>query len=275
MRVFRGLRVLSTGLVVALALLSLAPAAASSANISRAYKSTDPIPKGSLVSLDKQQSDFVQAANLGNASLLLGVVVASDDSLLAVNASNTTVQVATSGTASVLVSDLYGNIKVGDQIAASPFDGVGAKQKPGARVIGLAQTNFNPSDPGTQTQTVTDKTGKSKEIKVGLVRVNIGAGVTSTAAGSVSANLNPLQKIAKSLTGKQVATWRVVISMVIIIVAMVALITLTYAAIYGSIISVGRNPLGSHAIFHTLRSVMGMALLTACLAGATVFLLLH
>lgn len=275
MRVFRGLRLLLTGLVIALSLLSLAPAAASSANISRAYKSNDSIPNGSLVSLDKDQTDYVQASNLSNASLLLGVVVASDDSLLAVNASNTTLQIATSGTASVLVSDIYGEIKVGDQIAVSPFDGVGAKQQPGGRVIGLAQTNFDPNSDGTETQTVTDKTGNSKEIKVGSVRVNIGAGVTSTAAGVISSNLNPLQKIAKSLTGKQVATWRVIISMIIVIVAMAALITLTYAAIYGSIISVGRNPLGSHAVFHTLRSVLGMAFLTACLAAVTVFLLLH
>jgi hypothetical protein len=263
------------GLVTALALLSLAPAAASSANISRAYKSTAIIPNGSLVSLSKTQTDYVQPANIDNGSLLIGVIVATQDSLLAVNASDSTVQVATSGTASVLVSDINGSINVGDQIGVSPFDGVAMKQQAGARVIGLAQTEFDVNAEGVQAQTVTDKTGKSKQINVGFVRVNIGAGVTSTTTGgSSAANLNPLQKIAKSLVGHEVATWKVIISLIIVTVAVIALITLTYAAIYGSIISVGRNPLGSHNVFRTLRSVLLMAFLTAALAIATVFLLL-
>ena len=276
MRINRSLRLLIAGLAVALSLLNMAPAAASSANISRAYKSTVSIPNGSLVSLNKSKTDYVEPANTSNGSLLIGVAVKSDDSLLAVNASDTTIQVATSGTASVLVTDLNGPIVVGDQIAVSPFDGVGMKQKAGSRVIGLAQTDFDANGVGVQTETVTDKSGKSKQIHIGFVRVNVGAGVTSTASGAISdANLNALQRIAKSITGHQVATWRVIISLIIVTVAAAALITLTYAAIYGSIISVGRNPLGSHNVFKTLRSVLAMALLTALLAGGTVFLLLN
>ena len=114
MTINRRLRLLLSGLSLALMLISLAPVSASSANISRSYKSSDTIPVGSLVSLDSSQSDYVVAANNTNGKLLLGVVVKSDDSLLAVNVSSTTVQVATSGTASVLVSNLNGDIKVGD-----------------------------------------------------------------------------------------------------------------------------------------------------------------
>lgn len=275
MRVFRGLRVLSTGLVVALALLSLSPAAASSANISRAYKSTTSITNGSLVSLNKDQSDYVELASTQNAALLLGVAVASEDSLLAVNASNTTVQVATSGTASVLVSDLAGPIKVGDQITVSPFEGVGMLQKSGGRVIGLAQTAFNGQGSDSTSQEVTDKAGNKKTIKVGLIRVTIGAGITSNSGQTSEADLNALQKLAKSLIGHQVATWRLIISIIIVTVTFAALITLTYAAIYGSIISVGRNPLGSSAIFRTLRSVLAMAFLTAAVAGLAIFFLLR
>lgn len=274
MRVFRGLRVLSTGLVIALAVLSLSPAAASSANISRAYKSTDSIPNGSLVSLSKDQSDFVELASNENADLLLGVAVASDDSLLAVNASTTTIQVATSGTASVLVSDLKGKIKVGDQITVSPFEGVGMLQKAGGRVIGLAQTEFTGEGSGSTSQEVTDKAGNKKTINVGLIRVTIGAGITSNSGQTSEADLNALQKVAKSLVGHQVATWRIIISIIIVTVTFAALITLTYAAIYGSIISVGRNPLGSSAIFRTLRSVLFMAVLTAAVAGVSIFFLL-
>lgn len=275
MTVNRQLRLLLCGLSIAVALISLAPVSASSANISRSYKSTETIPVGSLVSLDSDQSDYVVAANSSNGKLLLGVVVKSDDSLLAVNVSNTTLQIATSGTASVLVSDLNGAIKVGDQIGVSPFSGVGMKLATGGHGIGLSQTAFNSNTEGTSTQEVTDKAGNNKTIRVGLVRVNVGAGLTSTSAEGNQAELNSLQKIAKSLLGHQVATWRIVLSIIIILVAVAALIALTYASIYGSIISIGRNPLGSHSIFKTLRTVMAMVLLTAVLAGFMVFMLLH
>jgi hypothetical protein len=276
MHVIRPIKLLLAGLFVSLSLLSLAPAGASSANISHSYKSSSTIQTGSLVSLDPNKSDYVELANTDNATRLLGVVVSQDDSLLAVDTEASKVQVATSGTATLLVSDVNGTIRVGDQITASPFEGVGMLQTSTGRVIGIAQTEFNSSTPGAATQTVKDKSGANRQIRVGYLRVNIGAGVTSTSSPNAKdSELNALQKLAKSITGHPVSTWRAAISLIIVLVAAAALITLTYASIYGSIISVGRNPLGASAIFHTLRSVLAMALLTAGVAGLTVFFLLH
>ena len=275
MSITRGLRILFVGLFSALILLSLSPVGAASANISKSYKSSDQIPNGSLVSLDNQKTDYVIQSNTKNGSKLLGVAVAADDSLLAVNPTDGSVQVATSGTAVALVSDLNGSIKVGDQIGVSPFDGIGMKISGGGRVLGLAQTELNSSSTGAQKQTVKDASGKDITIYVGLVRVTLGAG-SSTASGtnSESQQLNPFQKIAKNLTGHTVSTWRVVLSLIIIIVAIISLITLTYAAIFGSIISVGRNPLGAHNVFKTLWLVLGMAILIAIVGGAAVFFLM-
>lgn len=275
MSITRGLRVLFAGLFTALFLFSLSPVGAASANISKSYKSSDQIPNGSLVSLDNQKTDYVIQSNTKNGSKLLGVAVAADESLLAVNPTDGSVQVATSGTAVALVSDLNGSIKVGDQIGVSPFDGIGMKISGGGRVLGLAQTELNSSSTGAQKQTVKDASGKDITIYVGLVRVTLGAG-SSTASGtnSESQQLNPFQKIAKNLTGHTVSTWRVVLSLIIIIVAIISLITLTYAAIFGSIISVGRNPLGAHNVFKTLWLVLGMAILIAIVGGAAVFFLM-
>ena len=127
MSITRGLRVLFAGLFTALFLFSLSPVGAASANISKSYKSSDQIPNGSLVSLNNQKTDYVIQSNTKNGSKLLGVAVAADESLLAVNPTDGSVQVATSGTAVALVSDLNGSIKVGDQIGVSPFDGIGMK----------------------------------------------------------------------------------------------------------------------------------------------------
>ncbi len=52
---------------------------------------------------------------------------------------------------------------------------------------------------------------------------------------------------------------------------MLALITLIYASIYGSIVSIGRNPLAKYAVFRTLGSVLGLAALTAAISCLIIF----
>ena len=225
------------------------------------------------MSLDPARSDYVEPANTSNGSRLVGITVADNDSLLAVDPGSGTVQVATSGNVNTLVSNLNGEIHVGDQVAVSPFNGLGMKAEPGSHIIGLAQTELTNSSEGLTTQQVTDKDGKTSTVRIGFVRLTISVGTdTQTATGQ---KLNSLQKLGKSLTGHAVSTVRIVIALAVALVALTALITLIYASIYGSIISVGRNPLAKFAIFRTLGSVMAMAVLTALSSGATIFFLLR
>ncbi len=142
MRQKRYLRLFAVVVTSALAVLGLAPAGASSANISHSYKATSGIQNGSLVSLDAKRSDYVLPANTDNATQLLGVAVASNDSLIAVDDTPGAIQVATTGVATALVSNINGDISVGDQVGTSPFDGLGMKALPGSQIIGLAQTGF-------------------------------------------------------------------------------------------------------------------------------------
>lgn len=272
MRGGRYLKLMLTGVVVTFAGLSLAPAGASSANISHSYKGSTAITNGSLVSLDPKRTDYVQPANTSNGQRLIGVAVANSDSLVAIDATTGSVQVATTGNANTFVSTLNGDIHVGDQISVSPLNGVGMKASPGSQVIGLAQTAFNKNTDGAITRKITDKQGRSSSVQVGYVRANIAIGPSNNNGGGVV--LNNLQKAVQSLTGHTVSTPRITISIVVVIAALVALITLTYASIYSSIISVGRNPLAKYAVFRTLGAVLGMALLTTVIAGVTVYLLL-
>lgn len=269
----RCLRLLATGVGATFIILGLASAAASSANISHSYQATASIPNGSIVSLDPKQSDFVEPANTTNGAQLLGVAVAGSDSLIAVDATPGAVQVATAGNAPVLVSTLSGDIKVGDQVGVSPFDGVGIKALPGSRVIGLAQTAFNGSTEGATAERITDKNGKTSSVQVGYVRINIAIGTNATVL--ITANINSLQKLAKTLTGHTVSTERVTISLAVATADLLALITLIYASIYGSIVSIGRNPLAKYAVFRTLGSVLALALLTTVVSGLTIFFLLR
>jgi hypothetical protein len=147
------------------------------------------------------------------------------------------------------------------------------KASAGSRVIGLAQTAFSGVTDGAVTETVKTKDGKSHSVKVGYLRVNIAVGL-SGAAGSTD-NLNSLQRAVRNITGHTVPTFRIITSLAITVIALLALITLVYASIYGSIISIGRNPLAKYAVFRTLGSVLGLALLTSVVAGLTIFFLLR
>lgn len=265
-------RPLFAGLIILLVVSAGSMAVASSANLSRSFNSNAKIENGSLVSLEAQRSDYVEYANSNNAKRLIGVAANPNESLLAVDPTTGKVQVATSGNASALVSTLNGNIKVGDLIAVSPFSGIGMKSVYGAKVIGLAQTNLNDSTAGTVSRQVTDKDGKTTTIKVGLVRVSLDVRTDNNSRG---VELNSLQRAAEVLTGRTVPTIRVVISLVIAIVALAALVTLIYGAIYSSIVSIGRNPLAKVAVFKSLGWVLAMAAATALLAGITIFFLLR
>lgn len=270
MRKGRYLRVMLTGVAAALILIGLAPAGASSANISHPYKAISQIPDGSIVSLSPQHNDYVELANISNGPRLLGVAVASNDSLIAVDPGEGKVQVATSGTATVLVSTLNGSVNVGDQVAVSPFNGVGMKALDGSRIVGLAQTAFSHDSPGATTEQVKDKSGHATSVQVGYVQVNIAIGTNGA-----DANLNSLQRFVKQVTGRTVSNFRIITSLVVASVALVALAALIYASIYGGIISVGRNPLAQQAVFHSLGSVLAMAAITAAISGGTIFLLLR
>lgn len=274
MRNMRQIKLLLGGTISLLFIMGLSPAGASSANFSRSYNTSVSITNGSLVSLDPSRSNFVVPANSSNGQQLIGVAVAANDSLLAIDASasNGTVQVATSGTVNTLVSNVNGAIKVGDQISVSPFNGVGMKASPSAQVIGLAQTAFSETTVGGTPERVTDKNGKTSQILVGYIKLGIAVGSAST---NTDGQFNSFQKFAKSLTGHTVSTFRAVISFIVAVVATLALVVLIYASIYGSIISIGRNPLAKYAVFRSLGSVLGMAALTALVASVTIFLLLR
>jgi hypothetical protein len=257
-----------------LSLVSPTAVAAALANVSHAYRAEGSISNGSLVSLDPKKSGYVELADSSNGVRLAGVAVNPSESLLAVNPSSITTQIATTGNVNVLVSTVNGNIAVGDQVSVSPFGGIGMKGESGLNVIGLAQTTLNSKTSGITTEHVKNKQGKLNTITVGYVSLTININ-TDTSNLSGDANLNGLQKLVNELTGHTVSTLRIVTSLIITAITMLALIAVIYAAIYGSIVSVGRNPLAKHAIFKTLRSVVLMTVLVAAVACVTVYLLLN
>lgn len=272
MNSWRLVRACLTGVSSLLILLSVSGASASSPNISHSFFTSQDIPNANLVVLSTKKLNFVEFANTSNQSSLMGITVSSTDSLLAFDPDSAKIQVATSGTALLLVSDVNGSVKVGDQVSVSPFNGIGMRAEQGTYVIGLAQTGFNSKSPGATTRTVKDKDGNSKQIHVGYAKVSIAIGEYISSNGK---DPNFLQKVFKSLTGHTIATWRIIASIVVALMTGIAIITLIYASIYGGIISIGRNPLAKSIIFRALSSVLVMSLLVALIGGLLIYLMLR
>jgi len=273
MRSLRSFLLWLVGTMVALSLGYAGVVTAASANISQSFYGPTDAPYGSIVSLDTKKPDSVLLSNRDNGANLVGVIVPPKDSLLAINGAQGKVQVATTGVAQVLVTTLNGDIKVGDQVGVSPFSGFGMKADgTGSSILGLSQTTFGASSRGASKQSVTDKNGKQSDVYIGLVTINVSVGIDNTSKNG--AQLNALQKVVKSFTGKTISTFRIVMAMAVGIVSTVALVTLIYASIFGSIISIGRNPLAKFAILRSLLIVVAMAMLITFVAGATIIFLL-
>ena len=262
---------LTVGLAALIILSFGGVSTAALANVSRSYSAASSLKQDSLVSLVKGQSSTVEAANLANQQNLVGVVVNSNQSLLAFNASKGLVQVAIDGSANVLVSTVNGNISIGQQVAVSPFNGLGMKAGAGSRVIGTAATNFNSNSAGATEVTVKDKAGHSRQLKVGYLRVSISIGSIS----SGNTKLASLQQFVESLTGHPISIARLIVSLVIAILAIISIVTLIYAAIYGGVVSIGRNPLAKFAVLRSLSYVLGMVILVAAVALAIIYFLLY
>lgn len=245
-----------TGSIIALA-----------ADVSRAFSSTQVLAPGTVVSQDTNNQNNVVAANEQTANNVLGAVVANDGSLLSIDTSASTVQVAVNGRANVLVSTLNGDIKIGDLIATSSISGVGAKATSTGKVFGIAQHAFNGSDASAYSQNVEQTTGESKPVKIGTIAVVITLGQQATASKN-SQNKMGFTELLSKIAGKQVSLPRIILSGLIVSISLVIVTIMIFAAIKNGITATGRNPLAKSAIFESLAQIMALVALI-CVVSIT------
>lgn len=260
-------RKLRSALALLCALLSFAlPASAFAASgLSQGFKTSDPnLPAGSLVSLTSGSDGTVQAATSSHASQLIGVT--ADQTLVELTSGSAQVQVVVSGTADVLVSDINGDIKVGDKITASPIKGVGMKALVSTQVIGTAQKNFK--DVSKSTQKITDRQGKRQSVKVGTLPVQINVSYFAASQGTLS-SLVPsfLLSAGTAIAGKDVSPTRVLIGFFCLAIGFVIAGVILQSAVRSGIISLGRNPLAHtilrQSLIDVLVTTLGLLILSA------------
>jgi len=252
-------------------ILAMSVSTVVAAATSRAYKSQQTLAPGTMVSLDTGNAGNVVAATPDNASRLVGVVVPDASATLQFDVPGAQNQVAESGEAQVLVSDLNGTIKTGDHIVVSPVEGVGMKAVLSSFSIGIARADFKIA--GAVTKTITDKAGRPHDIHISQIKIILGVGQFAPVRAD-SYIPSQLQTLADTINGGPTAAWRILSGSAIILVTLIVIGAIVYSSIRSSLISIGRNPLSSPAIYRSLFQLVVMVVGLLFLALLGVYLVL-
>lgn len=274
-RLVRGLRsivfVLPLLMVFALA-FSIAPRTSALTSLSQGYSTNEKISLGSIVSLENNSTDHVIATTINAADSILGVVINGDNSLISLsNGKENQVQVATSGLTSVLVSDINGEIKQGDQITASPIKGVGMKATGNTKVVGIAQGS--PINSSSEPQYYTDSDGNQKSVRLGEVPVLINVAYFFKEPEKTIIP-QAIQNIANAIAGKEVDTLPIIISSAIFIITVIIVSSIIFSMIRSSIISVGRNPMSQSAVYRDVVQLSVLVLVILSVAMLSIYIIL-
>ena len=253
-----------------LAFALLTPVAGAVTSLSESYSTKDDLSIGSLVSVQDDQTDVVMAAESSNVDNLLGVVIASGSSLLTLsNGKDGQVQVATTGTLPVLVSDINGEIVRGDHVTASPVKGIGMRATANVRIVGISQGKMT----NTKEQKYKSSDGTEKTMKIGQVPVLVNVAYYFKEPDKTVVPA-AIQNVANSLAGKEVGTVPILLSGGIFLIMLIIVASLIYSMIRASIISVGRNPLSQSAIYRDLVQLSGLVLAILGVGLVAIYLVL-
>lgn len=223
------------------------------------------IVPGALVSLKKGVSNVVELATLEKDDQLAGVV--GEDALIELTDGESTIRVVTTGVTPTLVSNINGEVSVGDKIAASPIAGVGMKASESGVIVGTAQANL--ASVPTNSTTVTDKDGVPQNVQVGTIPVQVDV-IFYTGLSQDSPYIPSfVQSVANDVAGQPVSSVRIISASLLIVLLLVSIAALLYSGVKSSIISIGRNPLSSSSI---RRSLFQVGLTIIGLLGFTVIL---
>lgn len=226
--------------------------------LARGYTTDDvDLKTGMVVALSQSgtaEQPKVERATIDNQDKTIGVTVSVDENLLTTGAVGQEVYVQTDGETEVFVSDINGIPKRGDLLAVSPLKGILVKSDTNTGVIvGTALEDFDATLASTQN---VDKSGVSVDVKVDKIRTNLDIkGVNNGAAQTDSS----LERLGRSIVGREVGEIRVVVALIIFLVVLVAEGGIIYGAISSAITSLGRNPMARKIIVREMVRVVIIA----------------
>lgn len=231
-----------------------ASSASAIGSIAQSFSTPDSsLTQGSLVSLKSGSQNVVEKASSGSSPLLLGVT--ADTPLIALGGGQQQAKVVVSGLTPALVSNINGDIKIGDRITASPIEGVGMKATISTQIVGVAESNL--ADSTLKTDKIRDNKGTYQTVKIGTVDVQVG--VTYYVAPHNKLNdLVPtfLINVGSAIAGKDVSPLRILIGFCALLIGFATAGIMLQAGVRSGIISLGRNPLAGGVLRRSLLDVL-------------------
>lgn len=248
-----------------------------SAASSQAFSVLQGTPQNGMLMSSTSDPDVAQLASASNAASLIGVVSVETDSVSQQTAGQVNVQ--TDGVANTLVSTLNGTITVGDQITASPVEGVGTKALANAWIVGVAEASFDAHSTGAIQTTLTDAQGGKHTVAVGRIPVAIKVTYYSTTSPNqdTSATWVPkiVQQIADSLAGKHVSTRALVFGFIIFLLGLISAGMIINSAVRGGFSAIARQPLAKMVVIRQEWKSFGIALVILVFAVFAAVVLLR
>ena len=225
---------------------------------------TQGITSGEIVSLIQRGLLVgVYPTSGNNASNMFGVINTNPLVDVGIQSPNM-LPVVTSGKVSVLVSNINGNISIGDIITSSQIPGIGAKNTQSGYILGTALENFN------QLNTIKTETISGKKIEIKSMTVLLGI----QKYNDPGALEQSIVKLDSSITGKTISFVRIVMATIIFLLGFVTFIYEISATSKQAIKAISRNPMSKKTVQASMWWVIMIVTLIFILCLTTSYILL-
>lgn len=239
------------------------------AAIARGYTTTDTgLQAGMAASLrvDSPDRSNVERATQETADQIVGIVTTIENSLITISSGESKVLVESEGQIEAYISDINGSVEKGDLLVVSPLKGILMRAGDLAGiVVGIAAEK---TEAGEQYEY--EKDGQKAITRISKITIDL----SRKGSNGVAGNDSSLSKLGKTLVGKPVSDLRVIVSLVVFLVVLMAEGGIIYGAVSSSITSLGRNPLAQKVIKGQLVRVGLIALVVLGVGVAAMYAIL-
>lgn len=240
--------------------------------VARGYSTDDTgLRLGMVVALSDESdpnNPKVVRASTDNAERSVGVVTTDDNSTVTISSGSKQVLVESTGEVDTYVSDINGAIKQGDLLEVSPLQGILMKSDGGAGVIlGVALEDAKLD--AKESYTV-ELEGDKKSALISRIRMSL----DQKSLSSTTQTDSSLERLGKSIVGKEVSEIRVVVALLIFLMVLIAEGGIIYGAVSSAITSLGRNPLARNVIRQEVARVLLVALGVLLIGLVAIYMIL-
>ena len=222
------------------------------------FTNEDKLYIGSIVSFKTEDATDLAPANVNNQRSLVGVVIPDGSATYSIESDLSNVRTTAEGIVDTLVSNINGDIAVGDYISASQINGVGMKADDGVlsqRLVGIAIADFNAA--GVEKATYNLPGIEKENVEIARIPVQL------LIRGSVDNDDSEkalITRIGESIVGRPVTFFQTTVAILLFFLTLSVSSVLLYGAIIGSFTSLGRNPLAAKVIVANLVRVTAISL---------------